>query len=461
VLKCPPNGKASVANAKFARVLSKYQCLRKKRLKSSQHSRRWMWILLGASLVPLGGVVAAIRATTFPEVDLRAAVQTVVEELPGSSAVVTNLGENQLFSTTERVTRGDTLSSVFTRLRIEDADGQRTLARSAIARSGIVLSPGSTLTALVSATGSLKSLIFRGDSARLRWDRTSSGFSQVTVASDVQRRVVMKSGTIVSSLFAATDNADVPDAIASSFADIFSEQVDLQRGIKPGDRFSVVYEVLHIEGEEERPSRILAAEFLNQGRLLQAFHFDSAEKDKAEYFSPDGRNLKRVFLTSPIEFSRVTSGFSSVRLHPVLQVWRAHKGIDFGAPIGSRVRATGDGYVKSIGWQNGYGKTVVIQHARGFSTLYGHLSAFPPSLAEGSRVHQGDVIGFVGMTGMSTGPHLHYEFHVNGSHVDPARYAAEQRQDVPASRRALFRDSVLAAQTALNALRTVDVAATE
>ncbi len=416
-------------------------------------------MLLAASLVPLGGVVAAIRASTSPDIDLRASVQTVVEVLPGTSAVVSNVDENQLFSTTERITRGDTLSSVLSRLRIEDIDGQRTLARSAVSKSGVVLAPGNTLTAEVSASGYLKSLVVRAEGVRLRWERTETGFSQVAVASEVQRRVVMKSGTIVSSLFAATDNAEIPDAIASSLADIFSEQVDLQRGIKPGDRFSVVYEVLHSEGEEDRPSRILAAEFLNQGRVHQAFYFDNG--DKGEYFSPDGRNLKRVFLKSPIEFSRVTSGFAPVRLHPVLQVWRAHKGIDFGAPIGSRVRATGDGFVKSIGWQNGYGKTVIIQHARGFSTLYGHLSAFPPSLEEGSKVRQGDVIGYVGMTGMTTGPHLHYEFHVNGSHVDPARYAAEQRQDVPAARRELFRESVMTAQNALSALRSVDVAASE
>jgi hypothetical protein len=168
-----------------------------KRLKSSQHSRRWTWILLGASLVPLGGVVAAIRATTNPDIDLRASVQTVVEELPGSSAVVSGLEEKQSFSTTERVSRGDTLSSVFSRLRIEDIDGQRTLARSALAKSGIVLAPGNTLSTEVSASGSLKSLVFRGDGVRLRWERTDSGFVQVVVANEVQRRVVMKSGTIV------------------------------------------------------------------------------------------------------------------------------------------------------------------------------------------------------------------------------------------------------------------------
>lgn len=424
-------------------------------------NHRWNWALLAVSLIPLGGVVAAIGASSLPVDDLHTPVQTVVEPLGPHSAVISDVGSDQVFSATERIARGDTLASVFSRLRIEDVEGQRTLAKGAFLKSGVALSPGNSLTAEMTANGRLKAIIYRGEGVHLRLERSATGFTQLSVPAELQRRIVMKSGTIVSSLFAATDKADVPDSIASSFADIFSEQVDLQRGIKAGDRFSIVYEVLHGEGEDERPGRILAAEFLNQGRLLQAVHFDSTEKDRGEYFAPDGRNLKRLFLKSPIEFSRVTSGFSSVRLHPVLQVWRAHKGIDFGAPIGTRVRATGDGYVKSIGWQNGYGKTVVIQHSKGFSTLYGHLSGFHPSIEEGSKIRQGDVVGYVGMTGMSTGPHLHYEFHVNGSHVDPTRYASEQRQDVPSTLRSSFRESVAAAQAALSLLRNVDVAAIE
>ena len=218
--------------------------------------------------------------------------------------------------------------------------------------------------------------------------------------------------------------------------------------------------MIYSNGEALRPGKLLAAEFTNQGRTLQAIHFQD-ENGQTSFFAPDGRNLRQAFLKSPIEFSRITSGFSPSRLHPVLQVWRAHKGIDYGAPIGTRVRATSDGVVSFAGWQNGYGKTVVIRHNRGYTTLYGHLSGFARELRSGSRVQQGDVIGFVGMTGLATGPHLHYEFHVNGSHVDPARLAKRSGSELSVNARSHFLDVASDRLAQLSALRDISVAAAQ
>ena len=228
----------------------------------------------------------------------------------------------------------------------------------------------------------------------------------------------MKSGVIRSSLFGATDAAGVPDAIATQLAEVFSSDIDFHLDIRKGDRFSVVYETLYNNGDPVKTGRVLAAEFVNQGKAYRAVYFKDRE-GREGYYTPQGKNLRKAFLRSPLEFSRITSGFSLARFHPVLKTWRAHKGVDYGAPIGTHVRATSDGVVAFVGKQNGYGNLIVLQHAGNFSTAYGHLSRFANSLHKGTRIKQGDVIGYVGMTGMATGPHLHYEFRVAGVQRNP------------------------------------------
>jgi len=229
---------------------------------------------------------------------------------------------------------------------------------------------------------------------------------------------MMAAGVIETSLFAATDRAGLSDAVAVQLADIFSSEIDFHRDLQPGDRFTMVYEALFAGGEFLRPGRILAAEFTNEGHTYRALYFQDAH-GRGGYYTPEGKNVRRAFLRSPIEFSRITSGFARARLHPVLKVWRAHNGVDYGAPVGTRVRATADGVVEFAGYRGGYGKAIVLRHRNGHSTLYAHLSGFAKGLRPGLRVEQGDPIGSVGMTGMATGPHLHYEFLVNGVHKNP------------------------------------------
>jgi murein DD-endopeptidase MepM/ murein hydrolase activator NlpD len=414
------------------------------------------WIALGAvALLPLAGVVSAISMSSISE-DISASVQLVNETIPLDADVGLSPRTPLALVLSERVQRGDSISTILNRMRIEDMDGQRMVLRSALAKSVGTLIPGQVLVAEVGSDGRVIGLSYVGDAVQHRWERTAhNDFKATEIESRLERRTYLRSGTVSSSFFAATDKADVPDQVASAFADVFSDQIDLRRGIRPGDRFTVVYEQALYVGHEVGEPRILSAEFVNSGKVFQALSFRNPLTGRVDYYTPTGRNVKKVFLGSPIEFSRVTSGFSAVRLHPVLQVWRAHKGIDFAAPIGSRVRATADGEVKAIGWQNGYGNTVVIQHSTGFSTLYGHLSGFAGGLRAGDRVSQGEVIGFVGMTGITTGPHLHYEFHVNGVHVDPERFAGQQREDVPNGLRSTFMLVTREPLELLNSLRQV------
>jgi len=221
-------------------------------------------------------------------------------------------------------------------------------------------------------------------------------------------------------------------------AEVFAGDIDFYKDLQRGDRFAVVYEMRYIEGEPAGAGRIVAAEFENRGKTHRAFLFRDVDGSEG-YYSADGAGMRRPFLRSPMEFSRVTSGFSNARFHPILQTWRAHRGVDYAAPMGTPVRATGNGAVAFAGLQGGYGNVIVLQHAGAFSTLYAHLSRFAPRIRAGARVSQGEIVGYVGHTGWATGPHLHYEFRVAGVQRDPMTLAAlPGGEPLPAARRTAF-----------------------
>jgi murein DD-endopeptidase MepM/ murein hydrolase activator NlpD len=292
--------------------------------------------------------------------------------------------------------------------------------------------PGKLVSASVNSKGQLDSLVarFAADDdeqgqprfSRLSAERDADGHWQSHLEQlPLQATTRLASGTIRSSLFAATDEAGLPDAVAVQMAEMFSGEIDFHRELRKGDQFSVVYESLTADGEpinwNQGAGRVLAAEFTNNGKSYQAIWFGEG---KGGYFDGRGESKRRAFLASPMEFSRVTSGFS-MRFHPILQTWRAHLGVDYGAPTGTPVRSVGDGVVEFAGVQNGYGNVVQIHHAGERSTLYGHLSRI--DVKKGQRIDQGQRIGAVGATGWATGPHLHFEFRVNGQHRDPLAIA--------------------------------------
>ena len=216
--------------------------------------------------------------------------------------------------------------------------------------------------------------------------------------------------------------------------------------------------MLHHEGRAVRPGRVLAVEFVNNKKALRAVWFEDAEG--GSYYTPDGKNLRKAFLRSPLEFSRVTSGFA-MRMHPIAQKWRAHKGVDYAAPTGTRVRATGDGVVEFASRQNGYGNLVVLRHRGGVTTHYAHLSGFAPGIGKGSRVGQGETVGFVGATGWATGPHLHYEFRVKDQHMNPLTVVMPSAEPIPPQQLGAFRNATQPYMARLALIQNITLAARE
>jgi len=273
-----------------------------------------------------------------------------------------------------------------------------------------------------SSAGQMLALRYLNGSHLLKIDRNGDALRTWEGEAELETRLHMRSGEIATSLFAATDAIDMPDAAAIQIADIFSTDIDFHRDLRQGDRFSAIYEVQYYEGEPVRIGRLISAEFVNQGRTFQAIWFVDPE-GRGGYYTLDGKNIRKAFLRSPLEFSRISSRYSVSRYHPVLKTWRAHRGIDYASPTGTRVKTTGSGTIEFVGRQGGYGNLVVVRHQSKYTTWYGHLSQFALGLRRGLRVTQGDVIGYVGSTGLATGPHLHYEFRINNVHQNPLRIA--------------------------------------
>lgn len=255
-------------------------------------------------------------------------------------------------------------------------------------------------------------------------------------ANDAKLVQKMRSDPAKASLFTATDAIGLPDAIVLQLVEIFAGDVDFHRELHRGYRCTLAYEVHYRDGQGQA-GRILAVELVIQNRRLQAYYFEDGNGGGG-YYSETGRSMKKQFRKSPVEFSRVTSDYTLARFHPVLGIWRAHRGVDYAAPIGSKVVATAEGAVEFMGERGEFGKLVILQHQNRFLTLYGHLSGFAPGLAPGSLVESGQVIGFVGMTGMATGPHVHYEFHTQNTAGEWVSVPAPEQVEAPPVRSAAY-----------------------
>lgn len=342
------------------------------------------------------------------------------------------------FVTQERVLRGDTVAALFERLGVRESRALDFLKADATGRTIFrQLVPGRTLQAETGPDGELLALrYFLGAASLLEVTRAGDGFTARQRSVSEAPRLMYKTGVIRSSLFAATDAAGIPDAVAMEIAKVFATDIDFHTDLRKGDRFSVVYEMLYDSGELVAAGRIVAAEFVNDGHTYHAVLFRDGEGNEG-YYSLDGSNRAKAFLRSPVEFSRVSSGFGA-RFHPIFKNWRAHTGVDFAAPKGTRVLATADGVVISAGPRGGYGNAVEVRHGSGITTLYAHLSGFASGMRSGARVRQGEPIGFVGATGFATGPHLHYEFKIAGIHQDPMKVALPKAEPIPAHLRAQF-----------------------
>ena len=329
---------------------------------------------------------------------------------------------NETFWQTDEVRRHDTLNVIFDRMTIRDKSALKFLMyHPQTSALNTQLIPGRNIETKTSKDGKLLYLTYElPDHQRLVTKLTPDGYQVKTEKPALTKHDIFRSVTIKSSLFGATDDADVPDKIALKIADIFSSEIDFNEDLRPGDTINVVYEGFYNNGDLIGTGDILAVEFVNRNKAYRAMHFGKANS-KYAYYTPEGKSLHKSFLRSPLEFTRVSSSFNRGRFHPVLHRVRAHKGVDLVARNGTRIKASGDAVVKFKGRKGGYGNVIILQHRNHIQTLYGHLSGFAKGLRQGKKVEQGDIIGYVGMSGLATGPHLHYEFLLKGVHRDPMK----------------------------------------
>ncbi|HLN47925.1 MAG TPA: peptidoglycan DD-metalloendopeptidase family protein, partial [Steroidobacteraceae bacterium] len=316
------------------------------------------------------------------------------------------------------VGRNDTLDAIFRRMALDPADLAAIRNLPGIRQSLDFLKPGDAIR-LTHSDGEVKELTRKvSETQTLHVVREDTGFAAKILSNPVQTRIRTATATIDSSLFQAAESADISDIVALKLANVFAWDIDFVLDIREGDRFTAVYEQIYQDGRYLRDGEILAAEFVNGGKIYRAVRFVD-DKGHAGYYTPDGKPMRKALLRAPVEFTRVSSVFNPHRLHPILNLIRGHMGTDYAAPIGTPVHAAGEGRVSFRGEQGGYGNAVVLSHSNSVSTLYGHMSRFARNIRVGSHVQQGEIIGYVGMTGLATGPHLHYEYLIDGVYKNP------------------------------------------
>jgi murein DD-endopeptidase MepM/ murein hydrolase activator NlpD len=325
----------------------------------------------------------------------------------------------------------DTLDAIFRRLKLNLADLASLRALPGLKARLDSLRPGELLH-FTHRDGALVGLERRlNEEQTLKVVRDESGLKADVLQNPLESRPRTLRAVINSSLFEAVENAGGHDQTAVALADIFGWDIDFVLDIQPGDSFAVSYRELYQDGVYVKDGPILAASFTNQGKQYRAVRYVDPDGN-AHYYTPDGRSMHKAFLRAPLEFTRVSSGFNSARKHPILNLIRAHKGVDYAAPIGTPVRAAGDGRIAYAGPKGGYGNVVEIDHSRSIVTVYGHLSRFAKGTRVGQHVTQGTVIAYVGMTGLATGPHLHYEYRVNGVFKNPQTVSLPDAESIDA-----------------------------
>ena len=333
---------------------------------------------------------------------------------------------------------GDSLYLIFNRNHLPQADLLSLLASGESGKKLKRLRPGQSIAFLRGTDGQIVQFHHEVDElTTVQFARGESGFTASVITRDYDRRIVTKSGLIKSSLFAAAGG--IPNQVILQLVSVLGWDIDFARDLRRGDSFSILYEELHVDGRRVGTGEILALEFRSKHaeKPIRAFRYTGADGD-TDYFSIDGRPLRRAFLRNPVRYTRISSRFSKSRLHPVLHRIRAHRGVDYAAARGTEVRATGNGHVTYKGRKGSYGKTIMLSHGNGYSTLYAHLSGYAKGVRKGARVRQGQIIGRVGSTGMATGPHLHYEFRINGRHQDPLAVKLPRATPLDAAERRKF-----------------------
>ncbi len=385
---------------------------------------------------------------------------------PRSASPVPDLADTELHpqpsadleSHAVTISKGDSLSSIFMALGLSQAELHRILEADDGAAALSRLHQGQRLELKVDAEKRVKELTLAVDRTHsLHVVDSADGFRVRRIDAELDHRTATATGNIMSSLFLSAKEAGLSDRLIMEMVDIFAWDVDFALDIREGDRFTVIYQEIYKNAEKLGDGNILAAEFVNRGRSTRAIRYTDSE-GHTNYYTPQGRSMRKAFLRTPVKFSRISSRFTRRRWHPVLHRFRAHRGVDYAAPTGTPVKATGDGMVTFVGRHGGYGRTVIIQHGEKYTTLYAHLSRYAKGVKRNKRVLQGENIGYVGKSGLASGPHLHYEFRVNGAHHDPLKVALPKAEPIAPKHQADFLAHAQAVLAQLDLLARVAVA---
>jgi murein DD-endopeptidase MepM/ murein hydrolase activator NlpD len=425
-------------------------------------------IAVGSSSRPVAAPVPTVSPATAPAVPPPPAPAAAPASAMDGSSLSAAIPLSQLPSPVTQaslalsqieivVRRNDTLDGIFRRMKLNLGDLATLRSEPEVRQSLDDLRPGDAIH-LTHMNGEVQSLVRRlNETETLSVTRDATGFSTNIIERPLETRLAHAYGRIESSLFEAAEGAGISDQTALALAGIFGWDIDFVLDIRQGDEFVISYQQLWQDGHFLRDGPILAAQFVNNGHVYRAVRYQLPD-GSFNYFTPDGRSMRKAFLRAPVEFSRVSSRFNPHRFHPILNRIRAHKGVDYAAPIGTPVHAAGDGRIVARGFQGGYGRVVVIEHGGGISTLYGHLSRFARGIGIGSHVTQGEVIAYVGMSGLATGPHLHYEYRVNGVYRNPQTVPLPDAAPISTALRADFLDQTAPELAELDLLKRVRVA---
>ena len=430
--------------------------------------RREHWVLGGITvlLTVMVGIVIPTWANATRHETPSTPYTTLDLDLPqlavGAEADLA-IGAMALGATTEpewriaRVRPGQSLADIFREQGLSPTDLQRALDAQKDASALQRIRPGDEFAFDIDVDGALKALRFdRDDATRVTLNFSDAGVAEAALDRAMERRVQVTHGVINSSLFDAGNQAGMTDVMVLKLANAFAYDIDFAQDLRGGDSFSAIYDQVYRDGERLRDGDIVAATFINQGKRYTAIRYTNSQGETL-YYTEDGRPLRKAFLRTPVEFTRISSRFSSGRMHPVLGKMRAHRGVDYAAPSGTPIRAAGDGKITFRGWQNGYGNVVILQHNGRYTTLYGHMSRFANAKV-GQRISQGQVIGYVGKTGLATGPHLHYEFRLDGQHRDPLTVTLPKEEPLPATELARFRATTAPLMARLNLVSGIRLA---
>ncbi|WP_333681432.1 peptidoglycan DD-metalloendopeptidase family protein [Dyella sp.] len=407
------------------------------------HRERWMLAATALLITVLSGFLIPAWATAMKPAAAQPIEHTLMPlALPKVIAPAQKAPAVEDWRTVQ-VRPGETLADIFQSQGLSFSDLQRVVDSAGDAKTALHnIRPGQEFSFLIGSHSHLEGIRFDKDEstqAIIRLDGATP--SMQTVARAVETREQIAHGVIDDSLFAAANKAGLSNAMVIKLADLFKYDIDFVQDLRVGDSFTVIYDTVYRDGAYLREGDIVAAEFINQGERYTAYRFKRAD-GSIGWFSEDGRPLQKSFLRIPVDFTRISSPFSAARMHPILGLMRAHKGVDYAAPTGTPIHAAGDGVIKFRGWMNGYGNFVIIQHNSHISTAYGHMSRFAKERV-GQHVRQGDVIGYVGMTGLATGPHLHYEFRVDGTQRNPQTVTLPKPEPLPGAQLAQFKSSVV------------------